>query len=381
MASEIHEGSRWELERALGTVRSVNPSSLSVSRPPNVSVMDVRKATSGAKLFSRSGDGGSNEGLGVTSGALSLVELVSLLKCELCGEPCARIMEVVRKRIGCRGVVSRSGLSGGSGHAGSESSTMMEDPSPTSLPTSSRGSSTADLDTASESTTLAVAIVIAMAPLTLTIVAGVTVIVDIPESRSPGGRAGRRVGDELRSPVSDGARYSPAGEEVAAGEFDVGVVGDCNVTSTPDLGSVIGNDRAGPAAGDSTKRRSEDVDDIARGNEGVVSSGALILRPRPALREETFGPSETSRRRGLSSLFSESCSSWGIEGRFPFGVGGTLLVGGPGALMRSGAPRVMFAPNDTSGRVGKKVPEYDDPEGECEGEGDVDGVDVHVEGE
>jgi hypothetical protein len=113
---------------------------------------------------------------------------------------------------------------------------------------------------ASESTTLAVAIVIAMAPLTLTIVAGVTVIVDIPESRSPGGRAGRRAEDELRSPVSDGARYSPAGEEVAAGEFDVGVVGDCNVTSTPDLGSVIGNDRAGPAVGDSTKSRSEDVD-------------------------------------------------------------------------------------------------------------------------
>ena len=109
-----------------------------------------------------------------------------------------------------------------------------------------------------------------------------------------------------------------------------------------------------------------------------MSSGASILRPRPALREETFGPSEISGRRGLSSLFSES---WGIGGRFSFGVGGMLLVGGPGALMRSGAPRVMFAPNDTSGRVGKRVPECDDSEGECEGEGDVDGVDVHVEGE
>jgi hypothetical protein len=155
--------------------------------------MDVRKATSGEKLFSRSGDGGSNEGLGVTRGALSVVEVepVSLLKCELCGEPCTWIREVVRKRTGWRGVVSRSGLSGGSGHEGSEPSTM-EDPSSVSLPTSSLGISTADLDTASESTTLAVASVMAIAPLTLTIVAGVTVIVDIPESRSPAVRAGRR---------------------------------------------------------------------------------------------------------------------------------------------------------------------------------------------
>jgi hypothetical protein len=45
--------------------------------------MDVRKATSGEKVFSRSGDGGSNIGFGVTRGALSIVELVSLLKCEL----------------------------------------------------------------------------------------------------------------------------------------------------------------------------------------------------------------------------------------------------------------------------------------------------------
>jgi hypothetical protein len=41
----------------------------------------------------------------------------------------------------------------------------------------------------------------------------------------------------------------------------------------------------------------------------------------------------------------------------------------------------MFAPNDTSGRVGERVPEYDDSEGGREGEGVVDGVDVHVEGE
>lgn len=125
-------------------------------------------------------------------------------------------------------MVSRSGLSGGSGHVGSESSTI-DTPSSVSLPPSSRGEPTAVMDTESESTTLAVASVIATAPLTLTIVAGVTVIVDIPESRSPGGRAGRRVVDELRSFVVEGARPS----------FDVGLIGDCEdtVTSIPDLGS------------------------------------------------------------------------------------------------------------------------------------------------
>jgi hypothetical protein len=63
------------------------------------------------------------------------------------------------------------------------------------------------------------------------------------------------------------------------------------------------------------------------------------------------------------------------------GVGGIALAGELGALTRSGAPRVIFAPKDTSGRIGKSVPECDDSEGECEGEGDVDGVDVRVEGE
>lgn len=62
----------------------MNPSSLSLSRlpTPNVSVVDVRNAASGAKLLSRSGEGGTCN-FGVTRGALSLVEPVSLLKCEL----------------------------------------------------------------------------------------------------------------------------------------------------------------------------------------------------------------------------------------------------------------------------------------------------------
>lgn len=84
-ASEIHPGKRcdWDWEYALGR-ESVNPSSLSLSRPPtpNVSVVDVRSAASGAKLLSRSGEGGTCN-LGVTRGALSVVEPVSLLKCEL----------------------------------------------------------------------------------------------------------------------------------------------------------------------------------------------------------------------------------------------------------------------------------------------------------
>jgi len=89
----------------------------------------------------------------------------------------------------------------------------------------------------SESTTLAVARVIAIAPLTLTIVAAVTVIVDIPESRSPAGRAGRRAEEELWSPVVEGVGHSPAVEEAADGEFEVGLVGDCDdiLTSMPDL--------------------------------------------------------------------------------------------------------------------------------------------------
>jgi hypothetical protein len=103
----------------------------------------------------------------------------------------------------------------------------------------------------------------AIAPLTLTIIAGVTVIVDIPESRSPAGRSGRRV-EEVRLPVVEGLRHSPAAEEIADGEFDVGLVGDCNdtVTSISDPGS--GNDWVG-AAGDlpalmTEGSRSEDVD-------------------------------------------------------------------------------------------------------------------------
>lgn len=111
-------------------------------------------------------------------------------------------------------------MRGGSGHAGSESSAMdapsepstmdassesntTDAPSSVSLPALPLGS-TALSDTESESTTLAVANVIATAPLTLTIVAGVTVIVDIPESRSPAGRKGRRVVEEPRSLVVEG---------------------------------------------------------------------------------------------------------------------------------------------------------------------------------
>lgn len=82
-ASAIHPGKRCDWECAFGR-ESVNPSSLSLSRPPtpNVSVVDVRSAASGAKLLSRSGEGGTCN-LGVTRGALSVVEPVSLLKCEL----------------------------------------------------------------------------------------------------------------------------------------------------------------------------------------------------------------------------------------------------------------------------------------------------------
>lgn len=103
IASAIHSGKRcnWDWERAFGG-KSVNPSSLSLSlsRPPtpNVSVVDVRSAVSGANLLSRSGEGGTCN-LGVTRGALSVVEPVSLLKCELWGEPCTR-REVARKRVG-----------------------------------------------------------------------------------------------------------------------------------------------------------------------------------------------------------------------------------------------------------------------------------------
>lgn len=80
-ASATHPGSRSDCDCDLGTAETVNPSSLSLSRPPNVSVVDVRSAASGAKLLSRSGDGGSCN-LGVTRGALSVVD-PSLLKCEL----------------------------------------------------------------------------------------------------------------------------------------------------------------------------------------------------------------------------------------------------------------------------------------------------------
>lgn len=85
MVSVIHPGKRcnWDWECAFCR-ESIKPSSLSLSRPPtpNVSVVDVRNAASGAKLLSRSGEGGAGN-LGVTSGALSVVEPVSLLKCEL----------------------------------------------------------------------------------------------------------------------------------------------------------------------------------------------------------------------------------------------------------------------------------------------------------
>lgn len=42
---------------------------------------------------------------------------------------------------------------------------------------------------------------------------------------------------------------------------------------------------------------------------------------------------------------------------------------------------MMFAPKDTSGRVGESTLGCDGSEGECEGAGDVDGVDVDAVGE
>lgn len=174
-------------------------------------------------------------------------------------------------------------MRGGSGHAGSESSAMdaSSEPSTTDAPsesnttvgpssvqlTASSLGSTALSDTESESTTLAVANVIAKAPLTLTMVAGVTVIVDIPESRSPAGRKGRRVVEALRLLVVEGGLWllvveAPVvkGEPVIEGEprspaikaptpslleepspeifnDNVALVGDCGdtVTPTPDL--------------------------------------------------------------------------------------------------------------------------------------------------
>lgn len=163
-------------------------------------------------------------------------------------------------------------MRGGSGHAGFESSVMdtpsesntTDAPSSVSLPASSAGS-TALSDTESESTTLAVANVIATAPLTLTIVAGVTVITDISELRSPAGRKGRRVVEELglvikgrlwllvveapvvgelviegesRPPAIKAPIPSPL-EESTFEFFDdsVALVGDCDatVTSIPNL--------------------------------------------------------------------------------------------------------------------------------------------------
>lgn len=367
-------------------------------------------------------------------------------------------------------------MRGGSGHAGSESSAMdaLSEPSTMDassesnttdtlssvlLPTSPLGS-TALSDTESESTTLAVANVIATAPLTLTIVAGVTVMVDIPESRSPAGRKGRRVVEELRSLVVEGELGLLVDEAPIVGElvieeeprspaikaptpspleepppetFDnVALVGDCDdtVTSIPD-----------PQGG---------------GNEGFMRSVRSVLavwapelgifcppslrdetpspipseeRSSPTPSEETLGPNETSGNTG-PILRSTSASSGGtggssligVRGAFRIdvgsvlvgvdgsaflvvGVGGTLLSGAGDLdnIARSGAPSVISAPNDTSGRVGgvcfgvgvrvgESILEVNgestlevgpvDSEGGgegAEGEGEVDGVDITVE--
>jgi hypothetical protein len=338
--------------------------------------------------------------------------------------------------------------------ASSESNTA-DAPSSVSLSASSLGS-TALSDTESESTTLAVANVIATAPLTLTIVTGVTVIVDIPESRSPAGRKGRRVVEKLRSLVVEGglrlnveARVigelviepgspvikvpTPSPLEESPPEiFDdsVALVGDCD-TETSILELQAG------------------------GDEGFVGSVCFVLgiwvlelgifgppetststpseeRSSPTPSEETLGPNEISGNTG-PILQSTSTSSGGtggssLIGAFRMGVGGVLVVvggsvllvvgvdgtlfpggGDLGTIIRSGAPSVIFAPNDTSGSVGSvcvevgesilevsggRVLEVDcvgvsklevngestlcaDSEGECEGE--VDGVDVAAE--
>jgi hypothetical protein len=159
-------------------------------------------------------------------------------------------------------------------------------------------------------------------------------------------------------------------------------------------------------------------------------------RSNPTPSEETLGPNETSGNTGpiLRSTSTPSGGTGGspligVRGVFPVGVGGvsagvgngaflvvgvggTLLpgAGGLGAITRSGAPSVISAPKDTSGSVGvgESVLEVSgertlgvgcvgvsmleiggestlevggcaNSEGECEGEGEVDGVDVAVE--
>lgn len=165
-------------------------------------------------------------------------------------------------------------------------------------------------------------------------------------------------------------------------------------------------------------------------------------RFNPAPSEETLGPNEISGSTG-SILRSTSTSSGGTGGSLVgvcgvirVGIGGVLVVvggdvvlvvgvgdvllpgaGDPGTIIRSGAPSVISAPNDTSGSVGsvcvgvgesifevncvgvsmfelggESKLEVDgestlevgciNSEGECEGaegEGEVDGVDIAVE--
>lgn len=158
-------------------------------------------------------------------------------------------------------------------------------------------------------------------------------------------------------------------------------------------------------------------------------------RSNPTPSEETLGPNETSgnigpilRSTSISSGGTGGSPLIGVRGALPVGVGGVLAgvgngaflvvgvggtllsgAGGLGAMTRSGAPSVISAPNDTSGSVGveESILEVSgermlevgcvgvsmlelggestlevscvDSEGECEGEGEVDGVDVAVE--
>ncbi|KAG1761182.1 hypothetical protein EDD22DRAFT_28728 [Suillus occidentalis] len=327
-------------------------------------------------------------------------------------------------------------------------SNATDAPSSASLPALPLGS-TALSDTESESTTLAVANVIATAPLTLTIVAGVTVIVDIPESRSPAGRKGRRVVEEPRSliveaPVVDGepviktSTPSPL-EEPPPEIFDgnAALVGDCDTeTSIPEL----------QAGGNDGFTRSECsvlvfwVLELGMLGPPALKDETSKLTPseersNPTPSEETLGPNETSGNTG-PILRSTSISSGGtggspligVRGAFPVGVGGVLAgvgsgaflvvgvggtllsgAGGLGTITRSGASSVISAPKDTSGSVGVEDSILEvggermleggcvgvsilepggestleggcvDSEGEYEGEGEVDGVDVAVE--
>lgn len=356
-------------------------------------------------------------------------------------------------------------MRGGSGHAGSESSAMdtlsepsamyvssesntADAPSSVSLPASSVGS-TALSDTESESTTLAVANVIATALLTLTIVTGVTVIVDMPESRSPAGRKGRRVAEELWSLVIEGRLRLLVVEEPVVGEPDIeGEPGSpaIKVPTTSPLEEsppgIIGDNVA--LVGDCEDTATLILGPQAGGDEGFVRSvcfglGIWVLElgvfgppetSNPTPSEETLGPNEISgnigpilRSTSTSSGGTGGSSLIGVRGTFRVGVGGSLVVVGDGVLLvvgvdgtitRSGAPSVISAPNDTSGRVGRvcvgvgeSILEVScvgvsmlelggesklevngestlcvDSEGECEGadgEGEVDGVDIAAE--